>query len=292
MGCATRGEKAAIIKELVDKKYKLKYLLKAVGMARSTYYYELDVIAIRNKPILKEIKMIFAENKGIYGVRRVYNELINRGFKINHKRVQRLMNKEGLRGKCPKEKYHSYKGTVGKVADNIINRDFSTTAPLQKWTTDVSQFKFPWEKCYFSPILDMNTNEIISYDLSLHPNLDQIKRMLEKAFNKFPKTEGIILHSDQGWQYQHFYYRNELKRHGIIQAMSRKGNCYDNSIMETFFGRMKTELYYSCEKDYLSFESFNEAVEEYIDYYNNKRIQSKTKWMPPVNYRITSISLN
>ena len=295
MGCATRGEKAAIIKELVDKKYKLKYLLKAVGMARSTYYYELnkvDVIAIRNKPILKEIKTIFAENKGIYGVRRVYNELINRGFKINHKRVQRLMNNEGLRGKCPKEKYHSYKGTVGKVADNIINRDFSTTAPLQKWTTDVSQFKFPWGKCYFSPILDMNTNEIISYDLSLHPNLDQIKRMLEKAFNKFPKTEGIILHSDQGWQYQHFYYRNELKKHGIIQSMSRKGNCYDNSIMETFFGRMKTELYYGCEKDYLSFESFNEAVEEYINYYNNKRIQSKTKWMPPVNYRITSISLN
>ena len=129
-------------------------------------------------------------------------------------------------------------------------------------------------------------------DLSLHPNLDQIKRMLEKAFNKFPKTEGIILHSDQGWQYQHFYYRNELKKHGIIQSMSRKGNCYDNSIMETFFGRMKTELYYGCEKDYLSFESFNEAVEEYIDYYNNKRIQSKTKWMPPVHYRITSISLN
>ena len=295
MGCATRGEKAAIIKELVDKKYKLKYLLKAVGMARSTYYYELnkvDVIAIRNKPILKEIKTIFAENKGIYGVRRVYNELINRGFKINHKRVQRLMNKAGLKGKCPKEKYHSYKGTVGKVADNIINRDFSTTAPLQKWTTDVSQFKFSWGKCYFSPILDMNTNEIISYDLSLHPNLDQIKRMLEKAFNKFPKTEGLILHSDQGWQYQHFYYRNELKKHGIIQAMSRKGNCYDNSIMETFFGRMKIELYYGYEKDYLLFENFNEAVEEYIDYYNNKRIQSKTKWMPPVHYKTTSISLN
>ena len=129
-------------------------------------------------------------------------------------------------------------------------------------------------------------------DLSLHPNLDQIKRMLEKAFNKFPKTEGLILHSDQGWQYQHFYYRTELKKHGIIQSMSRKGNCYDNSVMETFFGRMKTELYYGCEKDYLSFESFNEAVEEYIDYYNNKRIQSKIKWIPPVHYRITSISLN
>ena len=297
MGCATQGEKAAIVKELRGKGYRLKCLLKAIGMARSTYYYlvnkeEVDVVAIRNEPVLKEIKIIFTENKGLYGVRRVHNELINRGFKVNHKRVQSLMHKEGLKGKIPKERYHSYKGTIGKVANNIINRDFSTTAPLQKWTTDVSQFNFPWGKCYFSAILDMHTNEIISYDLSLHPNLDQIKRMLEKAFNKFPKTEGLILHSDQGWQYQHFYYRNELKKHGIIQSMSRKGNCYDNSIMETFFGRMKTELYYSCEKDYLSFESFNEAVEEYIDYYNNKRIQSKTKWMPPVNYRITSISLN
>ena len=177
-------------------------------MARSTYYYlvnkeEVDVVAIRNEPVLKEIKIIFNENKGLYGVRRVHNELINRGFKVNHKRVQSLMHKEGLKGKQPKERYHSYRGTIGKVANNIINRDFSTTAPLQKWTTDVSQFNFSWGKCYFSAILDMHTNEIISYDLSLHPNLNQIKRMLEKAFNKFPKTEGLIMHSDQGWQYQH-----------------------------------------------------------------------------------------
>ena len=158
------------------------------------------------------------------------------------------MNKEGLKGKRLKERYRSYKGTIGKIADNIINRDFSTTAPLQKWTTDISQFNFSWGKCYFSSILDMNTNEIISYDLSLHPNLGQIERMLERAFSKFPRTEGLIMHSDQGWQYQHTYYRNELKKHGIIQSMSRKGNCYDNSIMETFFGRMKTEMYYGSEK--------------------------------------------
>lgn len=266
-------------------------------MAKSTYYYlinkgDVDAVAIRNEPVLKEIKIIFNENKGLYGVRRVHNELINRGFKVNHKRVQSLMHKEGLKGKIPKERYHSYKGTIGKVADNIINRDFSTTAPLQKWTTDVSQFNFSWGKCYFSAILDMHTNEIISYDLSLHPNLNQIKRMLEKAFNKFPKTEGLIMHSDQGWQYQHSYYRSELKKHGIIQSMSRKGNCYDNSIMESFFGRMKTEIFYGYEKNYMSFEEFSKAVYEYIDYYNNKRIQSKTKWMSPVQYRITSTSLN
>ena len=140
-----------------------------------------------------------------------------------------------------------------------------------------------------SPILDMNTNEIISYDLSLQPNLAQIHRMLDKAFRKFPRVDGLIFHSDQGWQYQHEYFRNTLKEHGVIQSMSRKGNCYDNCIIETFFGRLKNELYYGYEKQYPSFESFSMAVEEYINYYNNERIQAKTKWMPPVQYRKASI---
>ena len=131
------------------------------------------------------IQEIFTHHKGRYGVRRVHNELVNRGFKINHKRVQRLMHVMQLVGKRPKEKYNSYVGAVGKVADNVINRDFTTTAPLQKWTTDVSQFNFSWGKCYLSPILDMHTNEIIAYDLSLHPDLKQVKRMLDKAFKRF-----------------------------------------------------------------------------------------------------------
>ena len=262
-------------------------------MARSTYYFEInkvDVVKVRNNKLMNEIQEIFDSNKGRYGVRRVHKELVNRGYQINHKRVQRLMHDMKLFGKRPKEKYHSYKGEVGKIADNIIERDFKTTAPLQKWTTDVSQFSFSWGKCYLSPILDMNTNEIISYDLSRSPNMEQIHRMLSRAFEKFPFVKGLIFHSDQGWQYQHAYYRNTLKEHDIIQSMSRKGNCYDNCIMETFFGRLKNEMYYGFEKEYDSFESFAQAVEEYIDYYNNKRIQAKTKWMPPVKYRETSMS--
>ena len=264
-----------------------------MGMAKSTYYFELskvNVVEKRNEEISATIKEIFVQNKGRYGVRRVHRELLNRGYQVNHKRVQRLMNLMGLLGKRPKEKYHSYKGETGTIADNVINRDFNTTAPLQKWTTDVSQFSFSWGKCYLSPILDMNTNEIISYDLSQSPNMEQIQRMLNSAFEKFPSVKGLIFHSDQGWQYQHAYYRNTLKEHGIIQSMSRKGNCYDNSIMETFFGRIKNEMYYGCEKEYVSFEDFSKAVENYIDYYNNKRIQAKTKWMPPVKYRETSMS--
>ena len=168
-------------------------------MAKSTYYFEIkkvDVVMIRNKELMDEIQRIFSCNKGRYGVRRVHKELVNRGYNVNHKRVQRLMHDMKLLGKRPKEKYHSYKGEVGKIADNVINRDFSTTAPLQKWTTDVSQFSFSWGKCYLSPILDMNTNEIISYDLSLSPNMEQIHRMLNKAFEKFPSVEGLIFHSD------------------------------------------------------------------------------------------------
>lgn len=247
------------------------------------------MVAERNSDLMKKINEIFTANKRRYGVRRVYRELVNQGCKVNHKRVQRLMHEAGLMGKRPKEKYHSYKGAVGKIADNLIDRDFSTTAPLQKWTTDVSQFNFNWGKCYISPILDMHTNEIISYDLAKSPNLAQIKRMLKKAFNKFSNLKGLIFHSDQGWQYQHVSYRTELQKHGIIQSMSRKGNCYDNCIMETFFGRMKNEMYYGYENEYKSFEEFEKAVKEYIDYYNNDRIQSKTKWMPPVKYREASM---
>jgi len=273
----------------------LKYLLAAMGLSKSTYYYEIgriDKVQERNAAISSEIAAIFHKHKGRYGVRRVYRELLNRGFPVNHKRVQRIMNQLGLVGKRPKEKYHSYKGEVGKIADNIINRDFNTEKPLEKWTTDISQFNLSWGKCYFSPILDMNTNEIISYTLSLSPNMEQIKDMLRKAFERFPSVQGLIMHSDQGWQYQHAIYRNELQRHGIIQSMSRKGNCYDNCIMEAFFGRLKNEMFYGFEKDYTSFESFAFAIDEYIDYYNNTRIQLKTKWMPPSKFRETSMIIN
>ena len=119
--------------------------------------------------------------------------------------------------------------------------------------------------------------------------MHQVKRMLDKAFKRFPNVRGLIFHSDQGWQYQHKYFINRLEQKGIIQSMSRKGNCYDNCIMETFFGRMKNEMYYGYEKNYKSFNEFSDAVKEYIYYYNNNRIQEKTKWMPPVKYRKASM---
>ncbi len=245
---------------------------------------------IKNQEILDEIRKIFEEHKGRYGVRRVCHELVNRGYNVNHKKVQRLMKKYDLKGKRPKQKYHSYKGEVGKIAENVINRNFSASAPDEKWTTDVTQFSLTFGKCYLSPILDMYTNEIISYDLSPHPNYVQITNMLDKAFRNHPNVKGLIFHSDQGWQYQMKNYHQVLQDKGIIQSMSRKGNCIDNCIMETFFGRMKNEMFYGYESQYQSFEQFSQAVDEYISYYNNDRIQAKTKWMSPAKYRETSIS--
>lgn len=119
----------------------------------------------------------------------------------------------------------------------------------------------------------MFNGEIISYNISRSPNIEQIYDMLDKAFARFDCLDGLILHSDQGWQYQHYGYRRRLEKHGIIQSMSRKGNCLDNAMAENFFGIMKTELLYA--ENFESAEAFMKALEEYIDYYNNKRIKSR-----------------
>ena len=196
------------------------------------------------------------------------------------------MEEEGLTSKVRMKKYRSYRGQVGKIAPNIIDRDFAADKPNQKWTTDITEFSLFGKKLYLSPILDMFNGEIVSYDISTAPALPQVMNMLEKAFAKVKETKGIIFHSDQGWQYQHAYYQKTLKNHGIIQSMSRKGNCLDNSVMENFFGLLKSELLYL--QEFKSLEDFKKKLHEYIYYYNNKRIKLKLKGMSPVEYRTHS----
>lgn len=278
---------------MIDSKlgFRLSTLLKAASLSRSTYYFEINKpdLDIKNQEIIDIIQSIFKENKSRYGVRRITAELVNRGYKINHKKVQRLMNKLGLKAIKPKIKYHSYMGQVGVVADNIINKNFKATKPNEKWTTDVSEFKCPFGKAYISPILDMFGTDIVAFDLSLSPNFEQTTRMLNEAFKKNPNLKGLIFHSDQGWQYQMRQYSEKLKEKGIIQSMSRKGNCIDNCIMETFFGTLKREMFYGHEHEFQTFEQLKQAIAEYIDYYNNKRIKGKTKWMPPAKFREASM---
>ena len=188
-----------------------------------------------------------------------------------------------IKGKMRKnDKYHSYKGTVGAVADNLLNRNFEAERPFEKLTTDVTQFNVCGEKIYFSPVLDLYNREIISYSISRSPNLEQIREMLAGLFEKLPSDARPLFHSDQGWQYQHAEYQRLLKAHNITQSMSRKGNCMDNGAMENFFGRLKVEMFYG--EKFESVNAFIEKLKEYIEYYNNERIITKLK-TSPVKYR-------
>ena len=194
-----------------------------------------------------------------------------------------------LKGKQRKnETYRSYKGEVGKIADNILKRDFHASKPFEKLTTDVTQFKVCDEKVYLSPVMDLYNREIVSYSISTSPNLWQIRDMLDGLFAKLPADASPVFHSDQGWQYQHAAYQRLLAEHNITQSMSRKGNCMDNGAMENFFGRLKVEMFYG-EK----FENVNVFIDElkrYIDYYNYERISMKLKGMSPVQYRTHSVT--
>ena len=192
----------------------------------------------------------------------------------------------GLKCMVRIKKYRSYKGQVGKIAPNLIQRNFKADAPNKKWTTDITEFSLFGKKLYLSPILDMYNGEIISYNISEHPVLNQVLDMLDQAFLKIPDDTNLIFHSDQGWQYQHKQYQKRLQEKGIRQSMSRKGNCLDNSVMENFFGLLKSELLYL--REFSSVEEFRVELEKYIDYYNNKRIKNKLKGLSPVQYRIQS----
>ena len=260
-------------------------MLKLSGLARSTYYYYLKQPNTDKYECEKqEIQEIYNTNKCRYGYRRITIAMRNEGYVINHKTVQKLMKQLGLKGKQRKnDKYHSYKGTVGKVADNLLKRDFYAEKPFEKITTDVTQFNVCDEKVYLSPVLDLFNNEVISYSISRSPNLEQIREMLNGLFEKLPAGATPIFHSDQGWQYQHAEYQRLLAEHNITQSMSRKGNCLDNACAENFFGLLKTELLYL--QEFMSVEHFISELTEYIEWYNNKRIKLKLDGLSPVDYR-------
>ena len=208
---------------------------------------------------------------------------------MNHKTVQRLMKELGLICHVRMKKYRSYKGDVGKIAPNLMNRDFHADRPNQKWVTDVTEFSLFGEKLYLSPILDLHSSDLVRYTISDRPVLRMVTSMLDKAFEKIPDATNLILHSDQGWQYQHRQYQQMLCGKGIRQSMSRKGNCLDNAVIENFFGVLKSELLYL--QEFKSMEHFKRELIEYLDYYNNCRIKAKLKGLPPAIHRQQALSV-
>lgn len=250
------------------------------------------------------IQGVYHKNKGRYGYRRITEVLRAQiGLIINHKTVYRLLKELHLSSKIRIKKYHSYKGEIGKVCTNVLldkktdeikhqttyMRNFSTTSPNEKWVTDITEFKVCNTKIYLSPIIDLHDKTVLSYTISQTPNLKFVRDMLLKAIDQYHPKQ-LIFHSDQGWHYQHQQIQKILKKYGMIQSMSRKGNCLDNALAENFFSHVKSEFYY-LEK-FKTVHEFIKQLEDYIYYYNNDRISLKLKGMTPVVYRASCLVSN
>lgn len=262
----------------------MKQLVDVAGLSRSTYYHQISQMSKPDpdRDLKEKIRTIFHREDGTYGYRRIQNELENQGIPINHKKVYRLMKELGLRCLVRMKKYSSYKGQVGKVAENILNRNFQAEKPNQKWVTDITEFKLFGQKLYLSPILDLFNGEIITYTLGTRPTYNLVGEMLEKGLERLKDTDELLIHSDQGWHYQMKQYRDRLQKAGITQSMSRKGNCHDNAVIENFFGIMKSEFLYH--KAFESVEHFKQELSTFMKKYNNTRIKSKLR-MSPVQFR-------
>lgn len=322
IGCLNSGKRKARKEEIAkavselrqEFKCSLKFILDTIKsnpslpqISRSDYYYQINNQDkdVKNDNVMNRIIAIYYKHKGRYGYRRITLQLKNEGYIINHKAVNRMMTRMGLFGVTPKAKYKSYKGNLnGTVKNHLLvkkvdenehktyyERDFSTSKPNEKWTTDISEFHIAAGKLYLSPILDMFNGEIVAYNISRSPVYAQVQDMLDKAFAKYSSLSGLIFCSDQGWQYQMKQYHASLKEREIIQSMSRKGNCLDNCVMENFFGKMKNEMFYGHEYEFKTLDELQTAMEDYIYYYNNERIQTKLKGLTPCQARNQALEL-
>ena len=259
-------------------------LLECVKMARSSfYYYAKQDSKDKYTEVKAKIERIYHKHKGRLGYRRITILLRQSGLVINHKTVLRLMGELKLKSLIRRKKYKSYKGEQGKIAPNILDRSFKAKRPNQKWTTDVTEFNVLGKKLYLSPVLDLYNQEIVCYELSERPDFKSVMNMLGKALKKADPEKSLLMHSDQGWQYQMKRYQGILKQNGIKQSMSRKGNCLDNAVMENFFGTLKSELFYLNKYD--SIVQLKKEINEYIKYYNNDRIKLNLNGMSPIQYR-------
>ncbi|WP_407233498.1 IS3-like element IS1397 family transposase [Escherichia coli] len=260
-------------------------LLKAAGLARSTLYYQLSLQKAKDKyaDVKQLIASIFHEHRGCYGYRRIHCELQKRGLKFSGKTVRKLMQQLGLKSPVRLKKYRSYRGNMGLAAENILQRQFKAEAPCEKWVTDITEFRAGGQKLYLSPILDLFNGEIVAWETACRPTEELVKRMLNKGLESLAEGEKPLLHSDQGWHYRIKSYQSALADKGLVQSMSRKGNCLDNAVMENFFGHLKEEMYYR--RDYRSVEELENAVNEYITYWNQKRIKLSLGGLSPVEYR-------
>lgn len=270
--------------------YPLANLLAIAGLARSSFYYQLNLIGRSDKhaDLKNRILATYHRHRGRYGYRRITLSIRRQGTVVNHKTVQRLMTLLGIKSRVRIKKYCAYHGEVGRAAPNVLERQFEALRPNEKWVTDVTEFSVGGQKLYLSPILDLYNGEIVAFKTARRPLFGMVKAMLRRAFARLGPQDKPILHSDQGWQYRMPLYREALEQRALVPSMSRRGNCLDNAVMESFFGTLKSEFYHLNQ-----FRDLNElqtGIRRYIHYYNHERIRLKLGGLSPVEYRSSGAS--
>lgn len=261
-------------------------LLRAAGLAKSTYYYHAARAGLPDKhaALKAEIRRLFELHKSRFGYRRIWLLLRREGQLVTKKLVLKLMQHMGLRSKVRiKRKYNSYRGSTSHIAENHLARDFVADTPNRKWVSDVTEFRVANQKVYLSPVYDLYDHTVVSYRAGISPNTVLTSESLQAAFEHERPAECVLVHTDQGFQYQHSSWQTILTSHYATQSMSRKGNCYDNAVMENFFGHLKAEMYHGEHFD--TVEDLLTEIDDYMHWYNTERVQERLKGMTPMEYR-------
>lgn len=269
-------------------KYPLPILFQRLHIAKSSYYYQRKTFALPDKyQALKEtITVLFNENRKCYGYRRIWASLKQIGTTVSEKVIRRLMAQLSLFVKIRrKSKYHSYKGEDYPSVPNIINRDFHADAPNKKWLTDITEFAIPKGKVYLSPIIDCFDGLVVSWTIGTSPNAELVNTMLDNAILTLHDNEKPLIHSDRGFHYRLSGWIERAQKANITRSMFKKGCSPDNAACEGFFGGLKNELFYPQKWTGTTIDAFIQAVDDYIVWYNEKRIKMTLGGLSPMEYR-------
>lgn len=261
-------------------------LLSIAGLARSTFFYHQKRFDQKPDPyeqVRPRIREIFTDSRECYGHRKIWAVLVKEGITIAKKTVLRLMQEMNIKTKVRRKRYNSHRGTVGTIAGNVLNREFTAEEPNEKWVSDVTEFAVADRKLYLSPVIDLFDTSVVSYSMSTSPNTALTNKSLTNACQGLRPGQKPLVHTDQGFQYQHVSWAAILTKHGATPSMSRKGNCWDNAMAENFFGQLKSEMFYLQKFD--SVEDLKDAIDEYIHWYNFERISMRLGGLAPMEYR-------
>ena len=284
----TNREKTLLV-DALRPTYAVAELLYEVGLPRSSYFYHRARLQVTDKYVEARQVMadIFERNYRCYGYRRMRASLTDQSVNISEKVVRRLMKQECLVAATSKRRrYGSYLGEISPAPENVLNRDFSASAPNEKWLTDITEFQIPAGKVYLSPMIDCFDGMVVSWSIGTRPNAELVNTMLDTAVEKITASgDRPVVHSDRGGHYRWPGWLSRIAEAKLVRSMSRKGYSPDNAACEGFFGRLKIEMFFP--RDWLSttIEEFVAALDAYIRWYNDARIKISLGFRSPVEHR-------